>query len=61
MAEPTFVYDEFWDRENPSWAIQKSVQILEDRVSNPRSPEDAEAARSILMNGPREGEPLRFC
>ncbi len=57
-------YHQFWDPshtghsgvdEQRNFTLQKSVQILEERVSNPRSPEDAEAARSILMNGPKAG------
>ena len=57
-------YHQFWDPshtghsgmdEQRNYTLQKSVEILEDRVNNPRSPEDAEAARSILMNGPKAG------
>ncbi len=48
-------YHQFWNHENPTWAIQESVKILVDRVNNPRSPEDSEAARSLLMNGPKAG------
>jgi hypothetical protein len=48
-------YHQFWNHENPSWAIQKSVKILEDRLNNASSPEEADAVRSILMNGPKAG------
>ncbi len=48
-------YHQFWSHENPTWAIQQAVKILEDRVGNPRTPEDSEAARSLLMNGPKAG------
>lgn len=57
-------YHQFWDPshtghsgldEQRNYTLQKSVKILEDRANNPRSPEDAEAARSILMNGPKAG------
>jgi hypothetical protein len=48
-------YHQFWNHENPTWAIQKSVKILEDRLNNASSPEEADAVRSILMNGPKAG------
>lgn len=57
-------YHQFWDPshtghsgmdEQRNYTLQKSVEILEERMNNPRSPEDAEAARSILMNGPKAG------
>jgi hypothetical protein len=57
-------YHQFWDAqhgghsgvdEQRNFTLQKSVQILEDRVNNPRSPEDAEAAKRVLMNGPKAG------
>jgi hypothetical protein len=57
-------YHQFWDAshtghsgvdEQRNFTLQKATQILEERVNNPRSPEDAEAARSILMNGPKAG------
>jgi hypothetical protein len=57
-------FHQFWDPshtghsgmdEQRNYTLQKSVEILEERMNNPRSPEDAEAARSILMNGPKAG------
>jgi hypothetical protein len=57
-------YHQFWDAqhgghsgvdEQRNFTLQKAVQILEDRVNNPRSPEDAEAAKRVLMNGPKAG------
>jgi hypothetical protein len=48
-------YHQFWNHENPTWAIQESVKILENRLQNASSPEEADAVRSILMNGPKAG------
>jgi len=46
-------YHQFWNRDD--WHIQKSREILEQRIMQPKSSEDAEAVRSLLINGPRVG------
>jgi hypothetical protein len=57
-------YHQFWDAshlghtgvdEQRNFTLQKSVQILEERLKNASSPEEADAVRSILMNGPKAG------
>jgi hypothetical protein len=46
-------YHQFWNQD--SWHVNEARKILEQRAANPKSPEDAEAVRSLLMNGPKVG------
>jgi hypothetical protein len=46
-------YHQFWNQD--VWHINQAREILEQRAANPKSPEDAEAVRSLLMNGPKVG------
>jgi len=46
-------YHQFWNQD--VWHINQAREILEQRAANPKSPEDAEAVRSLLMNGPQVG------
>ena len=46
-------YHQFWTQD--VWHINKAREILEQRAANPKSPEDAQAVRSLLMNGPKVG------
>ncbi len=46
-------YHQFWNQD--SLHINKARELLEQRAANPKSPEDAEAVRSLLMNGPKVG------
>ncbi len=46
-------YHQFWNRDD--WHIERAREILEQRIANPKTLEDAEAAKSLLMNGPRVG------
>jgi len=54
-------YHQFWQTSGPekypNQHKQKKImlQLLEDRVNNPKSPEEGEAAKNILLNGPKEG------
>jgi hypothetical protein len=46
-------YHQFWDSEE--WHVQESRKILEKRAADPTNPEDAQAARDYLLNGPKIG------
>jgi hypothetical protein len=46
-------YHQFWNQD--VWHINQAREILEQRAASPKSPEDAEAVRSLLMNGPQVG------
>ncbi len=46
-------YHQFWNQD--VWHINQAREILEHRAANPKSSEDADAVRSLLMNGPKVG------